>query len=116
MRWPCRLPADASRNPRYFGFRIRFPAAYDRDFFAGSEEERVRWVAAIQGVSGVRRIEDFYDICEKIGEGRFAEVYRVGLEGACETVHRQEDGGGVRGEGDPQDEADGGADEGADET
>lgn len=71
------IPIDNSKNTKYFGFRIQFPAAYDREFFASSEEERSIWVKAIQEVAGVRRIEDYYDICEMIGEGRFAEVYRV---------------------------------------
>lgn len=73
----CRLPVDTPKNPKYFGFRVQFPAAYDRDFYTTSEEDRLAWVKAIQDVSGVRKIEDYYDICEKIGEGRFAEVYRV---------------------------------------
>lgn len=75
----CRLPVDTPKNPKYFGFRVQFPAAYDRDFYTTSEEDRLAWVKAIQDVSGVRKIEDYYDICEKIGEGRFAEVYRVGV-------------------------------------
>ena len=42
-----------------------------------SEEERTGWVKAIQDVSGVRRFEDYYEKGMKIGEGRFAVVYRV---------------------------------------
>ena len=42
-----------------------------------SEEERNGWIKAIQSVSGVRRFEDYYEKGIKIGEGRFAVVYRV---------------------------------------
>ena len=42
-----------------------------------SEEERTGWMKAIQDVSGVRRFEDYYEKGTKIGEGRFAVVYRV---------------------------------------
>ena len=69
------IPND--KNSKYFGFRIQFPAAYDREFYASSEEERSGWVKAIQEVAGGRHIEDYYDVCEMIGEGRFAQVYRV---------------------------------------
>ena len=65
---------------------IQFPAAYDKEFFCTSEEERKNWMKTIQDVSGVRRIEDYYSIREKIGEGRFAEVYRVCEKWGCEGV------------------------------
>ncbi|OAO12156.1 protein kinase [Blastocystis sp. ATCC 50177/Nand II] len=64
------------KSSRHFGFVIQFPAAYDKEFFCATEEEQSQWMKAITDVSGVRRIEDYYDIREKIGEGRFAEVYR----------------------------------------
>lgn len=70
------VPND-SRTQKYLGFRIQFPSAYDQEFYVTSEEDRQAWMKAIQDVSGVRRIEDYYEIREKIGEGRFAEVYRV---------------------------------------
>ena len=33
---------------------------------------------ALEDVAGIRRFEEYYSVREKIGEGRFAEVYRVG--------------------------------------
>lgn len=72
------------KSSRHFGFVIQFPAAYDKEFFCATEEEQSQWMKAITDVSGVRRIEDYYDIREKIGEGRFAEVYRV-----CEKWGRE---------------------------
>lgn len=38
----------------------------------------------IRDMTEVRKIEDYYDIREKIGEGRFATVYRVGMERGLE--------------------------------
>ena len=78
-----RLP-DA-KNAKYFGFTLQFPAAYDQTFYATSEADRASWVKAIEEAAGVRRFGDFYDLREKIGEGRFAEVYRVGLSGAADV-------------------------------
>lgn len=39
----------------------------------------------IRDMTEVRKIEDYYDIREKIGEGRFATVYRVGMSESNET-------------------------------
>lgn len=53
-------------------------------FFCTTEAEQTQWIKAITDVSGVRRIEDYYDIRERIGEGRFANVYRVCEKWGCE--------------------------------
>lgn len=75
------------RNPKYFGFVLQFPAAYEKYLYCASEQEREVWMKTIEDVSGVRRIEDYYDLREKIGEGRFAMVYRVGCE-LCYSIGR----------------------------
>ena len=67
-----------AKNAKYFGFTLQFPAAYDQTFYTTTESDRASWVKTIEEASGVRRFGDFYDLREKIGEGRFAEVYRVG--------------------------------------
>ena len=41
-------------------------------------------MAHIREMTEVRKIEDYFDIREKIGEGRFATVYRV-----CEKWGRE---------------------------
>lgn len=56
---------------------MQFPATYDREFYATSESERDEWITMIRDMTEVRQIEDYFDIREKIGEGRFATVYRV---------------------------------------
>ena len=58
---------------------MQFPATYDREFYATSESERDEWIAMIRDMTEVRQIEDYFDIREKIGEGRFATVYRVAV-------------------------------------
>lgn len=68
-----------AKNAKYFGFTLQFPAAYDQTFYTTTEADRASWVKTIEEASGVRRFGDFYDLREKIGEGRFAEVYRVGI-------------------------------------
>lgn len=65
------------KNPKYFGFVLQFPAAYEKYLYCLTSKERDVWIKTIEDVSGVRKIEDYYDIREKIGEGRFATVYRV---------------------------------------
>lgn len=67
-----------AKNAKYFGFTLQFPAAYDQTFYTTTEADRASWAKTIEEASGVRRFGDFYDLREKIGEGRFAEVYRVG--------------------------------------
>lgn len=68
---------ESNKRSGYFGFRMQFPATYDREFYTTSESERDEWIAVIRDMTEVRKIEDFFDIREKIGEGRFATVYRV---------------------------------------
>ena len=75
---------DANKRAGYYGFRMCFPATYDREFYTTSEQERDEWMAKIREMTEVRKIEDYSDIREKIGEGRFATVYRVGDGGVCE--------------------------------
>ena len=65
------------KNSKYFGFILQFPAAYEKYLYCTSPKERETWMKVIEDASGVRLINDYYDIREKIGEGRFATVYRV---------------------------------------
>ena len=81
---------------------------YDENFYCATEEERASWMQTIEDVAGARHFEDYYDVCEKIGEGRFAEVYRVAAGRRSHVVHRQEVPPRVRREGDQQGEAVGG--------
>ena len=74
-----RVTDETNKRSGYFGFRMQFPATYDREFYTTSQSERDEWITHIRDMTEVRRIEDFYDIREKIGEGRFAAVYRVGV-------------------------------------
>ena len=81
VRFACerRITDETTKRSGYFGFRMQFPATYDREFYTTSQSERDEWIARIRDMTEVRHIEDFYDIREKIGEGRFAAVYRVGV-------------------------------------
>ena len=83
VRFACerRITDETNKRSGYFGFRMQFPATYDREFYTTSQSERDEWIARIRDMTEVRHIEDFYDIREKIGEGRFAAVYRVGVGG-----------------------------------
>ena len=63
---------------------MQFPATYNREFFTTSQQECQDWVNVIRDMTEVRKIEDYYDIREKIGEGRFATVYCVGMERGLE--------------------------------
>ena len=72
-----RITEETNKRSGYYGFRMQFPATYDREFYATSESERDEWIAMIRDMTEVRQIEDYFDIREKIGEGRFATVYRV---------------------------------------
>ncbi len=74
-----RITEETNKRSGYYGFRMQFPATYDREFYATSESERDEWIAMIRDMTEVRQIEDYFDIREKIGEGRFATVYRVPL-------------------------------------
>ena len=74
-----RISEETNKRSGYYGFRMQFPATYDREFYATSESERDEWIAMIRDMTEVRQIEDYFDIREKIGEGRFATVYRVPL-------------------------------------
>ena len=74
-----RITEESNKRSGYYGFRMQFPATYDREFYATSESERDEWIAMIRDMTEVRQIEDYFDIREKIGEGRFATVYRVPL-------------------------------------
>lgn len=58
---------------------MQFLRPMHREFYATSESERDEWIAMIRDMTEVRQIEDYFDIREKIGEGRFATVYRVPL-------------------------------------
>lgn len=78
------ITEEASKRAGYFGFRLCFPATYDREFYTPSKRECEEWMAHIREMTEVRKIEDFFDIREKIGEGRFATVYRV-----CEKWGRE---------------------------
>ena len=73
-----RINDDTNRRTGYYGFRMQFPATYNREFFTTSEQECKEWIDIIRDMTEVRKIEDYYNIREKNGEGRFAEVYRVG--------------------------------------
>ena len=77
FHWGVMSRMADDKNPKYFGFILQFPDAYEKYLYCTSEHEREVWMKTIEDVSGVRKIEDFYDIREKIGEGRFATVYRV---------------------------------------
>ena len=78
-----RVTDETNKRSGYFGFRMQFPATYDREFYTTSQSERDEWITHLRHVADVRdplvALEDFYDIREKIGEGRFAAVYRVGV-------------------------------------
>ena len=74
-----RITEETNKRSGYYGFRMQFPATYDREFYATSESESDEWIAMIRDMTEVRQIEDYFDIREKIGEGRFATVYRVPL-------------------------------------
>ena len=79
-----RIDDGSNRRSGYYGFRMQFPATYNREFFTTSQQECQDWVNVIRDMTEVRKIEDYYDIREKIGEGRFATVYRVGMERGVE--------------------------------
>lgn len=72
-----RVEEESNRRPGYFGFRMQFPATYNREFFTTSDQDRQTWISNIRDMTEVRKIEDYYDIREMIGKGNFAEVYRV---------------------------------------
>lgn len=80
-----RIDDGSNRRSAYYGFRMQFPATYDREFFTTSQQECQDWVNVIRDMTEVRKIEDYYDIREKIGEGRFATVYRVAIAGRSES-------------------------------
>lgn len=65
------------KNAKYLGFCLQFPSSAEKHFYCQTESEREMWMHTIEDASGVRKIEDYYDIREKIGEGRFATVFRV---------------------------------------
>ena len=79
FRWRFIGRMDDDKNSKYYGFCLEFPAAYSKYLYCTSEAERDLWMKTITDVAGVRKIEDYYDIREKIGEGRFATVYRVDI-------------------------------------
>ena len=60
-----------------FGFIIshQYETFQDVYFWAVTAAEREEWIARIQQVANSRRIEDFYQIQDKIGNGRFSAVF-----------------------------------------
>ena len=62
---------------------MQFPAIYNREFYTRSEKERDEWISHIRETTNVRKIEDYYDIRETIGEGKFAIVKRVCNDDDC---------------------------------
>ena len=78
------ITEETSKHAGYFGFRMCFPATYDREFFTPSKQSCDEWMTHIREMTEVRKVEDFFDIREKIGEGRFATVYRVCEKWGCE--------------------------------
>lgn len=65
------------KNAKHYGFCLQFPSSSEKHFYCQTQSERETWMQTIEDASGVRKIEDYYDIREKIGEGRFATVFRV---------------------------------------
>ena len=77
IRIKNRIEEESNRRPGYYGFRMQFPATYNREFYTTSDQDRQTWISNIRDMTEVRKIEDFYDIRELIGTGNFAKVYRV---------------------------------------
>ena len=71
------IEEESNRRPGYYGFRMQFPATYNREFYTTSDQDRQTWISNIRDMTEVRKIEDYYDIRELIGTGNFAKVYRV---------------------------------------
>jgi serine/threonine protein kinase len=72
--------AEGARHARngYFGIDIAPHAGGERRrLFLRSSGKRAKWAAALRTASRVVRLEDLYEVGEKIGSGRFSEVFRA---------------------------------------
>ena len=54
-----------------------FPATYNQEFYANSEKQRDEWISHIRETTNIRNFDDYYDLREEIGKGKYGTVYRV---------------------------------------
>ena len=57
-----------------YPFKIIFPINKVRVFYCRNLEERDKWVQHIKSAVGYSSIEDFYDIHQDLGKGKFGQV------------------------------------------
>ena len=57
-----------------YPFRLIFPPNKSRTYYLLSKDERDAWIRVIKKAIGYTNIEDFYEIKEDLGRGKFGEV------------------------------------------
>jgi|JI10StandDraft_1071094.scaffolds.fasta_scaffold156134_3 serine/threonine protein kinase len=60
-----------------FPFKLIFPNNKARTYYLLNAQERNQWVKVIKEAIGFRDIEEFYEIGEDIGKGKFGQVKKA---------------------------------------
>ena len=79
----------SSKDPKLqFGFEILFSeeTKANRFLYARSEKEQLKWIKALRTIAHNYAIEEFYEIGEKVGVGRFGTVYKAVSKATNQTV------------------------------
>lgn len=70
-------PLSEFSQGKNHGFSIthQYEGFKPMSFWTSSKKESDTWVMKLQGAAKARRLEDFYEILERIGSGKFSDVY-----------------------------------------
>ena len=64
-------------NKGYYGFSLKFPEHETaEEFYTRNKQDLDTWIYLIKQVTTVRQLTDTYEVLGKIGEGKFAIVYK----------------------------------------
>ena len=71
-------PDEHLANAVIYPFKLLFPPNKGRTYYLLSKEERDMWIKVIKKAIGYTNIEDFYEIKEDVGRGKFG-VVKIGI-------------------------------------
>lgn len=58
---------------KMFSFQLIFPNKR-RIYYFPSQQEKIRWISAIKSITGFSSINDFYELGEVLGKGKYGVV------------------------------------------
>jgi serine/threonine protein kinase len=61
-------------NNVIYPFKLIFPMNKSRVYYCRSRDERNKWLLQIKNVIGYTQVEDFYEILNDLGKGKFGQV------------------------------------------